>query len=98
MANLTLVVFLSHRNTPLAPVTGNSHEKLRALHKIAGYTTIVSAILHGTRYVSAFARKGLLHKMRDYRNFAGGIAGTAMIILGISTIGWFVRQRYEGIP
>lgn len=96
MANLTLLVFLALRNTPLAPLSGNSYEKLRPLHKVAGYTCIVSAIIHGVRYVTAYAQEGVLDQFRQPSNFAGPIAGTAMIIIGISTIGWFVRQSYEG--
>ena len=96
MANFTLLVFLSLRNTPLAPLSGNSYEKLRPLHKIAGYTTIVTALIHGLRYVISFHEVGLIDEFKKSENFAGPIAGIGMLLMGISTIGWFVRQSYEG--
>lgn len=96
VANLTLLVFLALRNTPLAPLSGNSYEKLRPLHKIAGYTTIVCALIHGLRYVIAYDELGMLDEFKQPENFAGPIAGISMLIIGISTIGWFVQQSYEG--
>lgn len=34
--------------------------------------------------------------MQEINNAAGAVAGMAMFVLGISTIGWFVRKSYEG--
>lgn len=93
MANFTLLVFLSLRNTPLAPLSGNSYEKLRHLHKTAGYTTIVCALIHGLRYVIAYHELGLIDQFKDPQNYAGPIAGIGMLIMGISII--LVRLSYE---
>lgn len=96
VANLVLLVFLALRNTPLAPLSGRSYEKLRPLHKAAGYTTIVMMALHAIVYLSAWSYKGSLDKMKKLDNTAGAVAGVAMLVIGFSTIGWFVRKSYEG--
>ncbi|KAJ5263505.1 hypothetical protein N7478_011110 [Penicillium angulare] len=95
VGNLVLLVFLALKNTPLAPLTGNSYEKLRPLHKVAGYTCIFTSILHAIVYLSAWAETGKLAKMRIRKNYAGVIAGTAMVIIGLSTITYFTRRYYE---
>lgn len=95
MANLTLLVFLALRNTPLAPLSGNSYEKLRPLHKVAGYTCIVTSVIHGITYTVVFAQEGKLEKYTKKENFSGAIAGVAMLIIGFSTIGYFVQKSYE---
>ncbi|KAB8270215.1 ferric reductase like transmembrane component-domain-containing protein [Aspergillus minisclerotigenes] len=95
LANLVLLVFLALRNTPLAPLTGRSYEKLRPLHKTAGYTTIGLMLLHAIVYLSAWSQSGSLHKMQEIDNAAGAVAGVAMFVIGLSTIGWFVRKSYE---
>lgn len=95
MANLVLLVFLALRNTPLAPLSGQSYEKLRPLHKTAGYTCIVTSVLHAIVYLNAWAQANELGDMLEKANLAGGIAGLAMVIIGITTIGWFRRRYYE---
>jgi hypothetical protein len=95
VANFVLLVFLALRNTPLAPLSGRSYEKLRPLHKTAGYTCIVTSVLHAIVYLSAWAQANELESMREKANIAGGIAGLAMVIIGFSTIGWLVRRYYE---
>jgi hypothetical protein len=95
VANLFLLVFLALRNTPLAPLSGRSYEKLRPLHKTAGYTCITTSVLHAIVYLNAWAQANELENMREKENLAGGIAGLAMVIIGLSTIGWLVRRHYE---
>lgn len=95
MANFVLLVFLALRNTPLAPLSGRSYEKLRPLHKTAGYTCITASILHAIVYLNAWAEANELETMREKENLAGGIAGLAMVIIGLSTISWLVRRYYE---
>ncbi|KAE8329874.1 ferric reductase like transmembrane component-domain-containing protein [Aspergillus sergii] len=95
LANLVLLVFLALRNTPLAPLSGRSYEKLRPLHKTAGYTTIGLMLLHAVVYLAAWSQSGSLHKMQEIDNAAGAVAGVAMFVIGLSTIGWFVRKSYE---
>jgi DMSO/TMAO reductase YedYZ heme-binding membrane subunit len=96
VANLTLLVFLSLRNTPLAPLSGNSYEKLRPLHKVAGYTTIFSALIHGLISVITYHEHGHIDKFKQPKNFAGSIAGLCLLIMGISSMRWFIRRNYEG--
>ncbi|KAF4174578.1 hypothetical protein CNMCM8060_008473 [Aspergillus lentulus] len=95
VANFILLVFLALRNTPLAPLSGRSYDKLRPLHKTAGYTCITTSILHGIVYLKAFAQASELRQMCEIPNLAGGIAGLAMVFIGLSTIGWFARRYYE---
>ncbi|KAJ5100434.1 FAD-binding 8 [Penicillium angulare] len=95
VANLVLLVFLALKNTPLAPLTGNSYEKLRPLHKVAGYTCIFTSVLHAIVYLSAWSETGKLAKMKKAKNYAGAIAGMAMVVIGLSTITYFTRRYYE---
>ncbi|KAB8209718.1 ferric reductase like transmembrane component-domain-containing protein [Aspergillus parasiticus] len=95
LANLALLVFLALRNNPLAPLSGRSYEKLRPLHKTAGYTTIGMMLLHAIVYLTGWSQSGSLHKMQEIDNAAGTVAGVAMFVIGLSTIGWFVRKSYE---
>ncbi|CAG7920457.1 unnamed protein product [Penicillium olsonii] len=95
VANFVLLVFLALRNTPLAPLSGSSYEKLRPLHKTAGYTCIVTSVIHGITYATAWSQAGHLHKFRELEYLAGGIAGLAMVVIGASTFTWFVRRSYE---
>ncbi|KAJ5177779.1 FAD-binding 8 [Penicillium coprophilum] len=95
VANLVLLVFLALKNTPLAPLTATSYEKLRPLHKVAGYTCIFTSVLHGIVYLAAWSETGDLYEMEETSNFAGAIAGFAMVIIGFSTITYFMRGYYE---
>lgn len=69
---------------------------LRPLHKVAGYTTIVSSLIHGLRYVIVYHELGYIDKFKQPDNFVGPIAGISLLIMRISSIGWFRRQNYEG--
>ena len=95
MANLVLLVFLALKNTPLAPLTATSYEKLRPFHKVAGYTCIFTSVLHGIVYLAAWSESGDLASMEESKNVAGAIAGMAMAIIGVSTITYFMRANYE---
>ncbi|PWY67073.1 hypothetical protein BO94DRAFT_590981 [Aspergillus sclerotioniger CBS 115572] len=95
VANLVLLVFLALKNTPLAPLTAKSYEKLRPLHKVAGYTCIFTSCLHGIVYLAAWSELGDLVSMQETRNLAGAIAGIAMVIIGLSTISYIMRGSYE---
>ncbi|KAJ5776867.1 hypothetical protein N7520_000113 [Penicillium odoratum] len=95
IANLVLLVFLALKNTPLAPLTAKSYEKLRPLHKVAGYTCIVTSLLHAIVYLAEWSVTGDLANMQERKNFSGAIAGTAMVIIGFSTFTYFMRGYYE---
>jgi cytochrome bd-type quinol oxidase subunit 2 len=83
------------KNTPLAPLTATSYEKLRPIHKVAGYTCIFTSVLHGVVYLAAWSESGNLAEMKESKNFAGAIAGMAMVIIGMSTITYIMRAHYE---
>lgn len=95
MANILLLTFLAPRNTPFAPLSGQSYEKLRPLHKTSGYTCITTSGLHGVVYLHTWSKSGDLHKMLKTKNLAGAIGGLAMVIIGFSTINWAMRKFYE---
>ena len=48
VGNLCFTVLLSIKNTPLAFLTGYSHERLNVLHRTTGTVTITCSILHWT--------------------------------------------------
>lgn len=98
MANFALLVFLALRNTPLAPLSGQSYEKLRPLHKVAGYTCIVSSVVHCILYLKEGAETGYLILMKGRENLSGALAGLLMVTIGLSTISWFACRYYEGKP
>jgi hypothetical protein len=89
------LVFLALKNTPLAILTAKSYEKLRPLHKVAGYTCIFTSVLHAVVYLPAWSETGKLKKMEKRKNYAGAIAGLAMVIIGFSTITYSMRRHYE---
>ncbi|KAJ5541759.1 FAD-binding 8 [Penicillium frequentans] len=95
VANLVLLVFLALKNTPLAILTAKSYEKLRPLHKVAGYTCTFTSVLHAIVYLSAWSETGKLEKMQLRKNYSGAIAGFSMVIIGFSTITYFMRGHYE---
>lgn len=84
------------KHTPLAPLSGHSYEKLRPLHKIAGYTCILTSVLHGITFLKEAADAEILYYMKTRKDLTGAIAGLAMVIIGCSTITWFPRRHYEG--
>lgn len=96
MSNFVLLVFLALRNTPLAPLSGRSYEKLRPLHKVAGYTCILSAVIHGIVFLREAADAKVLFYFSKKKDLVGALAGLLMIIIGLSTIGRFARKYYEG--
>jgi hypothetical protein len=53
-------------------------------------------LLHAIIFLAEMSEEGWLYAMQEIENAAGAVAGMAMFVLGISTIGWFVRKSYEG--
>ncbi|KAJ5812229.1 hypothetical protein N7474_008530 [Penicillium riverlandense] len=96
VANLALLVFLALKNTPLAPLTAQSYEKLRPLHKTAGYTCILVTVLHGLIFVIESAITDILYYFKEQKDYAGAIAGLAMILIAVSTVPWIMPKQYEG--
>ncbi|KAI1653320.1 ferric reductase NAD binding domain-containing protein [Daldinia decipiens] len=77
--NMVLVVFLALKNTPLAIFTAYSYERLNGLHQIAGYTTLVYTILHGSIYSAYFLNQGFVYVLQLDIVTAGIILGFALL-------------------
>lgn len=91
-----LLVFLSLKNTPLAVLSAQSYEKLRPLHKATGYTCILATVLHGLIFVIESAISDILFYFKKQADYAGAIAGIAMIVIALSTAPCIRRKQYEG--
>ncbi|KAK4194574.1 putative ferric reductase transmembrane component [Triangularia verruculosa] len=80
LVNLSFLVFLALKNTPLAFLTAYSYERLNCLHQIAGYTMFAQLVLHGALYTAFFNSQGrLLTKYADPGEIAAIIAGFAFL-------------------
>ncbi|KAI1821403.1 ferric reductase NAD binding domain-containing protein [Xylaria intraflava] len=92
--NMTLVVFLALRNTPLAILSAYSYERLRSLHKTAGYTTMIDVILHSSTYSYYYIHSDKTEKLREPKVKAGIIVGFSMLTL-VATAMFLRRRNYE---
>ncbi|TVY49572.1 Ferric/cupric reductase transmembrane component, partial [Lachnellula occidentalis] len=94
VANLGLITFLSLKNTPLAFLTAYSYERLNVLHRIAGYSLVVSMILHATIYLAGDIRQDDLSTFREDAQVEGIIAGFFILLSVVLAV--LVRKiRYE---
>ncbi|KAI1207318.1 ferric reductase NAD binding domain-containing protein [Annulohypoxylon truncatum] len=92
--NLVFVIFLALKNTPLAFLTAYSYERLNVLHRIAGYTTMLYVILHGSIYASYFIGVGRIEVLREDVVTGGIVAGFTMF--GSVMAGMILRRfNYE---
>ncbi|KAJ5239404.1 hypothetical protein N7468_004023 [Penicillium chermesinum] len=94
VANLVFLVFLALRHTPLAPLSGTSYEKLRPLHKMAGYTCILLAVVHALIWIITSAKEDVLFYLRQRADIAGATAALSMVLIFLSTLG-LPRWSYE---
>lgn len=90
--NMVFVVFLALKNTPLAILTAYSYERLNVLHQIAGYTTMVYTILHGSIYAAYFINHGRISILQEDVVTAGIILGFALLF---SVLAGMVLRRYN---
>lgn len=89
-----MVVVLALKNTPLAFLTPWSYERLNVLHRVAGFTTITLATIHGLCYAGHFAQTDRLRRLLKLHNIYGLVAGLSLLILGLA--GAVIRRwRYE---
>lgn len=65
------------------------------LHKAAGYTCIVASLVHAIVYLNAWAKADTLHGMLEPTQVAGIMGGIALLLIGVSTVPYIRRQRYE---
>ncbi|KAI2470946.1 ferric reductase NAD binding domain-containing protein [Annulohypoxylon bovei var. microspora] len=90
--NMVFVVFLALKNTPLAFLTAYSYERLNVLHQIAGYTTMLYVILHGSIYASYFIGAGRISVLQEDVVTAGIVAGFTMLA---SVMAGMVLRRFN---
>ncbi|RYC61926.1 hypothetical protein CHU98_g4269 [Xylaria longipes] len=92
--NLAFVVFLALKNTPLAVLTAYSYERLNSLHQIAGYATLLYAILHGALYTYYFMSTGKTYILHEDIVTAGIVLGFAMFFTVFAGMA-LRRLKYE---
>ncbi|KAK0733304.1 ferric reductase NAD binding domain-containing protein [Lasiosphaeria miniovina] len=91
LANLSLVIFLALKNTPLAFLTAYSYERLNCLHHIAGYTMFVQIVLHASLYTSFFnAQNRLLSIFAEREQIAAIVTGFSLLSVIFSAV--FLRR------
>ncbi|KAM0557062.1 hypothetical protein ACHAPJ_005325 [Fusarium lateritium] len=89
IANFFIVVFLSLKNTPVSILTSLSYERLNVFHRIAGYTTLIYAIVHSCAYAAVFAEQDFLERLLVREEIFGMVATISLIILALA--GAFLR-------
>jgi hypothetical protein len=94
---MCLVIFQSLKHTPLAILSVTSYDKLMPLHKVAGYTTIVAVWIHAIVYLKAWAEAATLDHMLEAANLSGLMGGIALVLIGVSTISYSMKWKYEGM-
>ncbi|KAG5656270.1 hypothetical protein KAF25_004546 [Fusarium avenaceum] len=84
VANLLIVVLLSLKNTPVVILMISSYERLNILHRIAGYTTIIFAIVHTCTYIAVFAGQNFLKRLLVREEIFGMVAMGSFVVLGFA--------------
>ncbi|KAM0212779.1 hypothetical protein ACHAQD_009640 [Fusarium lateritium] len=84
VANLLIVVLLSLKNTPVVILMISSYERLNILHRIAGYTTIIFAIVHTCTYIAVFAGQNFLERLLVREEIFGMVAMGSFVVLGFA--------------
>ncbi|EPQ64520.1 Bgt-2680 [Blumeria graminis f. sp. tritici] len=92
--NLALCVFLSLKNTPLAFLINQSHERLNGLHRVAGYSTIASALAHALIYFLNLKHMDRLTVLKEQPQIMGITAASCFLFIFLTAT--FLRKRqYE---
>ena len=94
LLNLSVVTFLSLKNTPLALLTAYSYERLNVLHRAAGYTTVICVILHSSVFLIALSQTGYLFVIEEFLHYSGGIAACCLVITTSAAL-LLRKLRYE---
>ncbi|KEY70000.1 hypothetical protein S7711_04016 [Stachybotrys chartarum IBT 7711] len=84
MGNLTILVLLGLKNTPLSLFTSWSYERLNILHQVAGYTTIAFIIIHASCYSSYFVGDGRPERLLYTDEIYGMVAACSFLVLGFA--------------
>lgn len=87
MGNLSLVVFLALKNTPLAFLTAYSYERLNCLHQIAGCTMFLSMLIHAACYTAFFNSEGRMQDIySEQSTIAAIVAGFGFLTVVFSAL------------
>ncbi|KAL2198183.1 ferric reductase NAD binding domain-containing protein [Corynascus similis CBS 632.67] len=95
LVNLSVVIFLALKNTPLAFLTAYSYERLNCLHQIAGCTMFIMMVLHGALYTSFFAGQGRLVSIYSTSSGIGAIVAGFAFLSVVSSALVLRRVWYE---
>ncbi|GAB1316232.1 Ferric reductase NAD binding domain-containing protein [Madurella fahalii] len=99
---MSITVFLSLKNTPLAFLTPYSYERLNRLHQITGCIMFVFMVLHATIYTVYFNSTGRLkEKYAERGEIAAIVAGFAFATVATSGICrriWYELFKVVHIP
>ena len=93
--NLSVVIFLALKNTPLAFLTAYSYERLNCLHQIAGCTMFIMMVLHAALYTSFFAGQGRLMSIYSTSSGIGAIVAGFAFLSVVSSALVLRRVWYE---
>ncbi|KAK4042644.1 ferric reductase NAD binding domain-containing protein [Parachaetomium inaequale] len=87
LVNLTLVIFLALKNTPLAFLTAYSYERLNCLHQVAGCAMFIAMLLHAALYTAFFNSQGrLVAIFSESGEIAAIVAGFAFLSVVFSAL------------
>jgi predicted ferric reductase len=87
LVNLTLVIFLALKNTPLAFLTAYSYERLNCLHQVAGCAMFIAMLLHAALYTAFFNDQGRLVAIySESGEIAAIVAGFAFLSVVFSAL------------
>ncbi|KAF4458001.1 hypothetical protein F53441_155 [Fusarium austroafricanum] len=84
IANLLIVILLSLKNTPVVIFMTSSYERLNVLHRIAGYTTLIFAIVHSCSYAAVFGAQNFLQRLLVREEIFGMAAMGSFLVLGLA--------------
>lgn len=84
IGNLLIVVFLSLKNSPVFILIASSYERLNVLHRIAGYTTLLFAMVHASTYTAVFGAQNFLERLLEKEEIFGMVALSSFIALSFA--------------
>ncbi|RGP72302.1 hypothetical protein FSPOR_2809 [Fusarium sporotrichioides] len=84
IANLLIVIVLSLKNTPIIILIAPSYERLNILHRIAGYTTLIFAMVHASTYTAVFGSQNFLKRLLVKEEILGMVALGSFITLSFA--------------
>lgn len=83
IANLTVTICLSIKNTPLSYIAW-SYERINILHQVAGGTTFSFVVLHVSFYTSYFVHEGRPSRLLYKEEICGMVAALCFLLLVFS--------------